>query len=115
MPKSSSFTPPSAVTRMLLGLMSRWMTRWRCACATAASTSRNSAIALVDAEPRANRSGVDALAFDQLEHQVGLAAGGHAGIEQARDVRVREAGEDRAFALEAARAGAADQRQDGAA
>ena len=42
MPKSSSFTAPSAFTRMLEGLRSRWMTACRCACCTASHTARNS-------------------------------------------------------------------------
>jgi hypothetical protein len=44
-----------------------------------------------------------------LEHQVRLAAGREPGVEQARDVRVREPREDAALALEAARAVAAHQ------
>ena len=44
MPKSSSFTRPSGVTSTLLGFRSRCSTRLLCACATAASTSRNSRI-----------------------------------------------------------------------
>ena len=35
MPKSISTARPEASTRMLLGLMSRWMTPFRCACASA--------------------------------------------------------------------------------
>jgi hypothetical protein len=44
---------------------------------------------------------VDGLAVHQLQHQVGLAAGGDAGVEQPRDVRVRQPRQDAAFALEA--------------
>ena len=54
---------------------------------------------------------VDALALHELEHQVGLAAVGHAGVEQVGDVRVRQPRQHLAFALEAQRAGAADQRR----
>ncbi len=42
MPKSSSFTTPSAVTRMFDGFRSRWMTAWPCAYCTASQTARNS-------------------------------------------------------------------------
>ena len=41
MPKSSSFTCPSASTRMFEGLRSRCTTRCLCACSTAESTCRN--------------------------------------------------------------------------
>ena len=72
MPKSSSFTSPAAVTRMFDGLRSRCRISRLCACATAASTSRNS-------RTRAGRSSavrvavaVDRQAVDVLEHQIGL-------------------------------------------
>ncbi len=38
MPKSSTFTSPADVIWMLPGLMSRWMTPWRCASASADAT-----------------------------------------------------------------------------
>ncbi len=53
---------------------------------------------------------VDGLAVDVLQHQVRLGAVGHdAGIEQARDVRVRQARQDAALALEARRVAVAEQ------
>ena len=54
---------------------------------------------------------VDGFALHQLEHEIGLPAGRHAGVEQARDVRVRQARQDLAFALEALGRGAPEQRQ----
>jgi hypothetical protein len=38
MPKSSTFTPPVDVIWILPGLMSRWMTPWLCASASAEAT-----------------------------------------------------------------------------
>jgi len=53
---------------------------------------------------------VDRLAVDVLQHQVGLRAVGHdAGVQQPRDVRVRQAREDAALALEARRVAVAEQ------
>ena len=111
MPKSSSFTSPSAPTRMLPGLMSRWTTRWLWACATAARTSSKSARRRSTSSRCASQYEIDGQARDEIEHEVRLSAGGHAGIEQARDVRVRQPREDGALALEPRPGGMADQRQ----
>ena len=66
---------------------------------------------VVDAEPLLVAVAVDVAAVDVLEHQVRLSGAGDAGVDQPRDVRMREPREDRAFALEALLAGAADQRR----
>ena len=47
------------------------------------------------------------IAGDIFEHQIGLALRGHAGVHQFSNVRVSEAGENAAFALETLLAGAA--------
>ena len=75
MPKSSSLTWPSAVTRMLPGFRSRCSTSRWCACATAASTSRNRRRRCSTRRARVAPA-IDGLAVDVLEHQVGLAAVG---------------------------------------
>ena len=54
---------------------------------------------------------IDALAFDVLEHQVGMTARRHAGVDEVRDVRMGEAREDVAFAAEPLFAGPAHQRE----
>ena len=46
--------------------------------------------------------GIDGFAGDKFEHQVGSALFGRAGVEQTRDVRVIERGENAALAVEAA-------------
>ena len=51
--------------------------------------------ARLDAEPLVVAVAIDVLAVDVLEHQVGLTGARHAGVDQPRDVRVREPGEDR--------------------
>ena len=53
--------------------------------------------------------------FDVLEHEIGLARRRHAGVEEMRDVRMREPREDVAFAPEPLLARAADQRRRSAA
>ena len=57
--------------------------------------------ALLDAEPLVVAEAIDVLAVDVLEHQVGLAGARHAGVDQPRDVRVGQPGEDGALAAEA--------------
>ena len=110
MPKSSSFTCPSRVTSTFDGLRSRWTIRFACAWATADSTSRNSRMRASMSSASLVAVPVDVPAVDVLEHQVGLPGRRDAGVDQPGDVRMREPGEDRAFALEALLAGAADQR-----
>ena len=53
---------------------------------------------------------VDGLTVDVLEDEIRLARRRHARIDEARDVRVRDPGEDVAFAPEPLLAGAAHQR-----
>ena len=63
---------------------------------------QHQAQARIDGEREAAAVLVDRLAVDVFEHEVGLRAVGHdTGIEQACDVRMRQAREDAAFALEA--------------
>ncbi len=57
--------------------------------------------ALAHAQSVAAAVGVDALAFDEFERQVGLAVVGHAGVVQPRDVRVLQRGQDLALARHA--------------
>ncbi len=89
--------------------MSRWTTRLACAWATAAQTSRKREQARFDPEAARVAVPVDRLPVDVLEDDVRLARGRHAGVDQARDVRVGEPREDRALAAEALLAGAADE------
>ena len=53
---------------------------------------------------------VDALAVDMLEDEIRLARGRHTRIDEVRDVRVGQAGENCALAPESLFAGAAHQR-----
>src|SRR5205807_1471075 len=62
-----------------------------------------------DAEVPGVAIGIDALPVDVLEHEIGLARGRQARIDQTRDVRVAEPGEDAALALEALLARLPDQ------
>ena len=55
--------------------------------------------------------GIDALALDVFEDQVGLAAGRDAGIGELRDVRVAQPREHRSFTHEPLLRGAADERR----
>ena len=64
---------------------------WLCACATAASDVEEQPHARLDSEPRVGGVAIDALALDVFEHQIRLAAGRDAGIDELRDVRVRAA------------------------
>ena len=97
MPKSSSFTSPSSVTRMLEGFRSRWTINRACAWATARAANEK------EPQPGANRqpSGFDVfvnrMPCDVLERQIRLAVGRHAGVVQAGDVRVIQGGQN--FAL----------------
>jgi hypothetical protein len=65
----------------------------------------------VDPEPPAPAMDVDRFTIDQLDHQVGLAARRQAGVEQGRDVRMDQAAQDGALALEPLGSRMADQRQ----
>lgn len=66
---------------------------------------------LLDVEPPGIAVMVDARTLDQLEDEIRLAARSDPGVEHAGDVRVREPRQDPSFALEAKRAGAADERE----
>ena len=101
MPKSSSFTSPARDTRMFEGFRSRWTTSAWCACCVASQTTAEETQAIVDGQPV--RVGVrrDRRAVDVLHHQVRRALRGVAGIDQAGDVGMREAGEDVALGREA--------------
>jgi len=67
--------------------------------------------ALIDVEPMRVAVEIDRQARDEIEHEVRLPPGGHAGIEQARDVRVGQPRQDGALALEPRPGGMADERQ----
>ncbi len=108
MPKSSSFTCPSAVTSTLDGFRSRCTTSCACACATARTTSTKSRSRAAVSSACCVAPGSDRLALDVLERQVRPARLGPAGIEQLRDVRVVERGQHRALAREALRQAAVD-------
>ena len=110
MPKSSSLTWPSTLTSTLAGLRSRCTIRLACAWATASSTSRNRRRRASMPERVLVAIAVDGLAVDVLEHEIRLAGRRDAGVDEVRDVRVGEPGEDGAFAPESLFAGAADQR-----
>ena len=66
--------------------------------------------ARLDGEPLLVAEAIDVAAGDVFEHQVGLSRARDAGVDEPGDVRMREAREDGAFALEALLAAAADQR-----
>ena len=85
---------PVAVTSTFDGFRSRCTMRLACACATAASTSRNSAIRAVDAEALFVAVPIDVAAVDVLEHEIRLARRRDAGVDQPRDVRMREPRQD---------------------
>jgi hypothetical protein len=67
--------------------------------------------ALLDVQMARVAPAVDALAVDELEHQVRLPAGRHAGVHQPRDVRMGKARQHAALALEAPRGAVAQQRE----
>ena len=101
MPKSSNFTEPSAVTRMLLGLRSRCTTRCWCAKLTAAHTCRNKRTrSRVPSDARIAVT-IDGLARDELHDDVGKPLRRGATIEQPRDVAMIERRKDLTFVLEA--------------
>src|SRR6266851_9557014 len=53
---------------------------------------------------------IDVLSLDVFENQIWLTVGKYAGVDQVRDVRVRQPGEEAAFSLESLLAGATDER-----
>src|SRR5262249_55450774 len=64
---------------------------------------------LLDPEAAVPAIGVDRLALDVLEHEVGLAGCGHAGVEEPGDVGIGQTREDLALAAEPLLARAADE------
>ena len=103
MPKSSSFTRPSVDTMTFDGLRSRWTTRLRVRVRHGGEHVEEEPQAGRDVEGSVVAPAVDRLALDVLEHQVGLAGLGDAGIDQLGDVGVLQTREDRALAAEAGR------------
>ena len=108
MPKSSSFTWPSCVTSTLDGLRSRCTIEIGVRVRDGRQHVEEQPHARLDVEAAVVAVAIDVLALDVLEHEIRLPAGGDAGVDQPRDVRVREAREDAAFAPEALLAVAAD-------
>jgi hypothetical protein len=101
MPKSSSFGWPSRVTMMFDGLMSRWMTRLRCACDRAPGHAQHQPqtafhIGQVVAAEIGDRD-----AFDVFHREEGRAVVGFAAVDQLRDVRMTQASEDFLFLAKA--------------
>ena len=111
MPKSSSFTMPSFVTRMFEGLMSRWTIRFACALPTASSTCRKRRSARVARERVLGDVVVDANTVDVLEHQIGLSASAHPRVQESRNSRMRETREHRALASKARLTGGRHERE----
>ncbi len=99
-PKSSSFGVPSAVTRMLSGLMSRWTTRFWWAYWTPLQTRTNSSSRSATDSRALVAVGVDAYAVDVLHDEVGLAGGRAAAVDQPGDVAMIEIGQGLPFAAE---------------
>ena len=93
MPKSSSSDLPIAVTRMFDGLRSRWTIRLACAC-TASQHLQEQLRTRAPGPPVLGAPNRDGTSVDVLQRQIGLPVRADAGVEQARDVRMLEAGED---------------------
>ena len=93
--------PSVTRTRMLLGLRSRWMTPFWCACWTPAAHAEEELepVAQIEAVPVAVVG--DRLAGHQLHDEVGKALVGGAGVERAGDVGVIHHRERLPLALEA--------------
>ena len=111
MPKSSSFTCPSGVTRMFAGLRSRCRTSLLCACATAARTSRNSRTRARTSSERDIAPAIQRSPSTYSSTRYGCPSVGHARVDQARDVRVIEPREHLAFLSKALDALRIDQRE----
>ena len=92
MPKSITFTRPSRVTMMFAGLMSRWITPWAWAAASASATFSAISAALAGGEPAAAGEVLrEGPALDVLHHDV-VRLAVHAGVVDVDDVGVVEAG-----------------------
>ena len=90
--------------------MSRCTTRCACAWATARQDAQKQTDARGDVELTIVAVGVDVLAFDVLEDDIGLAGWRDAGVDQVGDRRMRQPREDRAFANEPFFSAAPNQR-----
>ena len=90
--------------------MSRCTTRCACAWATAVRTLRNRRTRAGTSRLTIVAVGVDVLAFDVLEDDIGLAGWRDAGVDQVGDRRMRQPREDRAFANEPFFSAAPNQR-----
>ena len=97
MPKSRILGTPSAVTRMLPGLRSRWTTRFWCRYWTASQTLRKRARRSPERGVPLGAVDVEGPAGDELHHQVGPAVVRGAAVEEGGDVRVLEPGQDLAL------------------
>lgn len=89
MPKSSTFTSPSAVRNTFAGFRSRCTTPWVCACQSARATWA----AIATASPRdrtAREPALERLALEILVDEVRHPALGGAGVVEGRDVRMGE-------------------------
>ena len=100
MPKSSSLGSPSAVTRMLPGLRSRWhdqplVRRVHCRADLAHETE-----AILDGEVAFQAIAIDRYPLHVLHDQERPPVGSGAAVEQTCDVRVIELGEDLPLAVE---------------
>ena len=94
--ESSSFTSPSWVTRMLVGLRSRWTISRAWACATARATG-GTGPARSNGQLLFPHVLVDRPSGDVLHREPWLPGRGDAGVVQAGNVEVGEGGEDLTF------------------
>ena len=102
MPKSSSFGTPASVTRMLVGLMSRWTIEAAVRVAHRPAHDQEQAQPIGHRQPARVAVAVDRHALHVLHDQVRQAVVGRAAVEQAGDVRVLEPGQDLALGPELA-------------
>ena len=68
-PKSSTFTSPRAVTKMLAGLRSRWTMPRACAASSASASCMPHSISLLDRQRLRLEHAVERLALEQLHHE----------------------------------------------
>ena len=101
-PKSSTLTVPSALSAMLDGFRSRWMTPCSCAASRAAAICRAiSSASGIGRPPRRPASAVgERVAFHELEHECQRSGGLLDAVERG-DVRMIQRRQDLRFALEA--------------
>ena len=103
MPKSSSFTSPSSVTRMLAASDRGGRPAARARTPPRRTTWRNSRSRAGTSSRLARGSSRRSAALDVLERQPGRPSAVSAGVVQARDVRMLQRGEDLALARQALR------------